>query len=85
MDDIKLSAAVDMLEGRDAIQRVLDRLEKWAKVNLIKFNKATCKALHLVWGSTRINTGWVTNGLRTALQRRTWRYWWMKNWTRAVY
>jgi len=43
VDDIKLSIAVPSLEGRDAIQRDFDRLEKWAHVNLMMFHKATCK------------------------------------------
>jgi len=43
----KLGGAVDLLKGRDVIQRDPDRLEEWACVNLMKINKAKCMVLHL--------------------------------------
>ena len=46
-DDSKLWGVVDTLEGWDAIQRNLDRLEQWVQVSLVRVNKSKCKVFHL--------------------------------------
>ena len=53
VNDTKLCGAANMLEGRDTIQRDLDRLERWACENLLRFNKAKCKVLHLGQGNPK--------------------------------
>ncbi|PKU39972.1 rna-directed dna polymerase from mobile element jockey- hypothetical protein [Limosa lapponica baueri] len=45
--DIKLGGVANTADGRAAIQRECNRLEKWDDRNLMKFNKEKRKVLHL--------------------------------------
>ena len=70
-DDTKLWGAVHTPEGRDIIQMYLDRLEQWAQVNLMTFNK-----LKRTWVEETFtaNTSCGMKGLSTTLLEKTWEY-----------
>jgi len=52
-DDTKLSGAIDTIEGKNAIQKDLDKLENRSYKNLMRFKKVKCKVLHLGHSSLR--------------------------------
>ncbi|GAB0193472.1 cAMP-dependent protein kinase inhibitor alpha [Grus japonensis] len=64
-NDTKLCGMIDALEGRDAIQSDLDRLERWGHTNLMKFDKAKFKVLHIGQGNPqhkhRLGREWIEN------------------------
>lgn len=65
-DDNKLSVAVDMLQGGDASQRDVYRIERLA------YQQSQVPRF-CIWIRTipSTNTGWMMSGLKAALRRRT--------------
>ena len=77
-DDVKLGRVADTSEVHAAIQRDLNRLEKRADRNLMKFNNRKCKALHLgrnntmhecVQGATQLESSFAKKDLKVPVDQ----------------
>lgn len=68
-DDSKLGRNVDvMMEGQE---RNLDKLDRWAKDNSMRFNKAMCQVLHLTKTLGRGSpNGWDQSDWEAAWQKK---------------
>ncbi|CAM5083152.1 unnamed protein product [Eretmochelys imbricata] len=79
-DVTKLVGEIDTLEGRDRVQSNLDKLEDWAKRNLMRFNKDKCRVLYLGRKNPmhlyRLGTDWLSS----SSAEKDWGLQWMKSW-----
>ena len=58
-DDTKLGRSVDLLDGRKALQRDLDRLDRWAKDKCVRFNKAKWPSSNMSVANGRLGKMWA--------------------------
>ena len=78
-DDTKLGEMIDRTDGCAFIQKDLDRLEKWAEKNLVKFSKGKCQVLPMGRNNSRHPDSLGANWLKSSLAEKTWKSWWVRS------
>jgi len=70
-DDTKLGRNVNLLEGRKALQRDLDSLDRWAEVNCRNSTRPKARSCTWVTTTPRNATGLGKRGWKAAWQKKT--------------
>lgn len=71
-DIIKSGVAIESHGGTEPLLRAIDKLEGWAIINHMKFNKSKYQILHLGWGNPRYMYRWGKRSLRTVKWKGIW-------------
>ena len=71
-DGTKLGGSVDLPEGREVLQRDLDRLNRWAEMNGMRFNKAKSRSCTLTTITPCSAIGLGQSGWMTVKRKGTW-------------